>query len=513
MLDTIKEYLVGLGFSVDKNSMGQAQNAMNGFEKGIKQFASKAAVAFGKAGLAVAGFVTAGVVGISKFMDSLGNQEIQMEMLSRTLWTTQQNAYAFSLTLKALGANLQELYLSPTLMKQYRELNSLALGMTPPTGYQQEIGTIQNISLEFKKMKLEASYAMQWIGYYFIKFMQGPLESVQNVLERINNIIVKKMPEWTKTVAKWMASFAQGAIYIYDALQKVYTWFKDFLSYIPTWTKLVVVGFAGLGLALEMGPFGIFVTALSAALLLLDDFYTYLHGGKSALGPFWANLTQTFHSLFGGIGKNNPVASLTNDFKSLQTTLKSIGNWFNNLTQTLNKNGTFSSVLKSLKDLLTSIDDLLNAMSSSKNKSTMQGFGDLMTNIIGDTMKTMAGAIEEVAGFIQMASDALSGNWNGAKNVLQNMWTGQNLANIGVISQNWVAGGNGPAVGPKSYPYMFQSAGSPTSNSSKTINAPVNSTTNVHIHGNADAKKVAQHSQNGFQTTWNIFMQDMKNLF
>ncbi|WP_206923154.1 hypothetical protein, partial [Alicyclobacillus suci] len=68
----------------------------------------------------------------AKFLGGLGDQEIQMEMLSRQLWTTQQQAQAFNATLKAMGTNLQSLYLSPTLMQQYNELHSVALEMQTP---------------------------------------------------------------------------------------------------------------------------------------------------------------------------------------------------------------------------------------------------------------------------------------------------------------------------------------------------------------------------------------------
>ncbi|WP_206923128.1 hypothetical protein, partial [Alicyclobacillus suci] len=90
------------------------------------------------------------------------------------------------------------LYLSPTLMQQYNELHSVALEMQTPGDYTQQIKQIQDIQLQLKQMRLEAYYALQWIGYYFIKYMQGPISNVQNVLQSINDVIVKNMPTWTK---------------------------------------------------------------------------------------------------------------------------------------------------------------------------------------------------------------------------------------------------------------------------------------------------------------------------
>ncbi|GLG01835.1 hypothetical protein Alches_18760 [Alicyclobacillus hesperidum subsp. aegles] len=294
MIETIKEYLVSLGFAVDQSSYEKASKAIENAGEMLTGFGTKAVRLFGQASTAVAAFGVAAATGMAKFLGGLGNQEIQMEILSRQLWTTQQQAMAFNATLKAMGANLQDLYLSPTLMSQYQQLHSVAEQMQTPADYQQQIRMVQDLQLQFKQLRLEAYYALQWIGYYFIKYMSGPITNVTNVLQSINSVIVKNMPTWTKQVAQVMVSFVQAGEYIVQALRSVWHWLQQLAQYVPGWAKAIGAGLAALAIS---NPFFRMITAISTLILLFDDFETYLHGGQSMFGSFWQQLIDFFDKL------------------------------------------------------------------------------------------------------------------------------------------------------------------------------------------------------------------------
>ncbi|WP_436663545.1 hypothetical protein ACOALA_13460 [Alicyclobacillus acidoterrestris] len=540
MLETIKEYLVSLGFSVDKQSYDQTTKAVDELGGGISELASNAVKMFGKAAAAVTSFGVAMVASTAKFLGGLGDQEIQMEMLSRQLWTTQQQAQAFNATLKAMGTNLQSLYLSPTLMQQYNELHSVALEMQTPGDYTQQIKQIQDIQLQLKQMRLEAYYALQWIGYYFIKYMQGPISNVENVLQSINDVIVKNMPTWTKKVAEVMASFMQAGIYIVQALGQVWNWLKKLLSYLPGWAKGVAIALAVISVS---NPFMLFMEAIGAAILLLDDFETYLKDPtKSALPNLWSWVIKVANGIKQFSDLRTVVIGLAGSFaafKILQTVIKWIkaarsafltfglaldanpigivivaiaalvaglvlfdqkSKSAQSAIQTLGK--AFKDVWSAVKNLISAIGDLFGQMTNSKNTNGMQNFFTLLSDLAIGAIKIVAGAIEEVAGLVNIVSDALHGDWKAAGQVIQNMWTGQNLANAGVIPQSWVAGAMGPAVGPPSYPYMFQGS-STSSTKNVNINAPV---TNNISGSSPQATATAINNQH------NMYMHTLKSV-
>lgn len=485
MHETIKEYLVSLGFEVDESSHEKANEAVSSIGKrvvkfvmDVKQsikafegFAAEVTVNMAKAATMVGGFVTAAAAGTGKLLNGLGDQEIQMEMLARQMWTTQQQAQAFALTLKAMGANLQQLYLSPTLMEQYRELNAVAQKMQPPADYNQQIQLVQSISLQFKQMKLEAAYAFQWIGYYFIKYMAGPLTKLRDILQSINAAIVENMPSWTQTVAKVMASFWQGAVYVVQALGSVYDWLKTILSYMPGWSKGVIAAMAGLRLAMAANPFMLFVIGLTAVILLLDDFYTYIHGGQAALGPFWQWLMKVTDG-FKQFGSAKSIGKeLQKVFNDLAHAFGTVIIFAENLFRTFQKNGTITeyvngwkSYFKALQDVGSAINSIVDGighlygeLTNRTNQGDLTNFFQLIMDMGTGAMNVIAGTIEEIASLGKAVGYALQGKWKEVGNTLQDMWTGQNLANLGIIRQTDVAGATGPAIGPRAYPYMFQS--------------------------------------------------------
>lgn len=276
MLDIIKEYLVGLGFNVDKNSLDQAKNAMGEAEKTVSKFAGASVTQFAVAGIAVTAFVATATIGIAKFLEGLAKTDLESQKLARQLWMSKDNAMAFNNTLKAMGANLQDLYLSPELAQNFIKLRQEAFNLRPPDEYAEQMKFIRSIVFEFQRLKLEATYAMQWIGYYLEKYLQKPLEQFKLGLKNLNDSIVKNMPSWTKQVAQvasWFVRLGLAAIKGGEAIIKLF-------NSLPESLKIATGAFVGFFALLKMGPIGWIIAGLTAILLLLDDFQTYQEGGE-----------------------------------------------------------------------------------------------------------------------------------------------------------------------------------------------------------------------------------------
>lgn len=567
MIETIKEYLVSLGFSVDKSSYDNTEKAIEGIGKVVNNFATGAMRIFGQASMAMAAFATTAAVGMTKFLAGLGNQEIQMEILSRQLWTTQQQAMAFNATLKALGANLQELYLSPTLMQQYEKLHAVAEQMQTPGDYQQQIQMVQDLQLQFRQLRLEAYYSLQWVGYYFIKYMSGPITRVTNVLQAINDAIVKNMPTWTKQVAQVMVSFVQAGQYIVQALTSVWNWLRNLAQYVPQWAKVVGMALAALAIS---NPFFRMITALSTLILLFDDFETYLHGGNAMFGPFWAQLVQFFDhiskdgdglktlkdavlavitailgarvlrsvvsvlklvraafvALFAVFEADPIVAALTligvaigafiarlaltnrtgkqtqgilqdlqSAFAWLNQQVDKAVSFFSKLYDRFQQNGTIKAMTSAIRSLFNAFADLggaiLNVVSAignlfgkitnSSNKSGLQNFFQMITDMAIGAIDIVAKLVEGLADVVQIVGDVLQGKWGAAWDFIKDkLLSGPTIAQYAAAQQH---GGSSTASqtanSKNAYPYMFQ--GQSTTTKHITVNV---SQTN-HIHGSS----------------------------
>jgi gas vesicle protein len=475
-LSIIKSYLVSLGFSVDKSSYDTATKAIDSAGESLAKLAGGAVKQFGLATAAVTSFVTTAIVGMAKFLNDLGNAQIQYEMLARQMWTTQQNAEAFSTTLKAMGRSLNDLYLSPTLMAQFQQLNKQAFEMMPPAEYQEQMKFIQGISFQFTRMKLEGTYALQWIGYYFVKYMSGPLNSIYNTLTHLNDIIIKTMPYWTKVVAEVLSWFAQFGVTTVEAIKDVAQAFNDIGQSIPNNIKLVGLALLGLLLIMNQGPLGWIIDGFVALGLALNDFFTYIHGGQSEFGQFWQKLID----LYNYLKDSGAIDSFKNGFK---TAMKDISNWINDtikdiksfwkalkdngtindlkesgkniaeifqklsedisgsldsLGEEINKSKVLTNLGKSFEDLMQSVanvtqavTDLINKILGLKGtKAGIKQVGDWINNFILNGLDAVLFMIKEIASGLNGLADLLQGKWGDALKNFKDMFGKDATTNV-----------------------------------------------------------------------------------
>ncbi len=426
--------------------MQQATQALNEVQGKITSFVKEAVKGFAEATvgaeglsqvlkhitipeMAIASFTALGGA-MASLLPMLANQQIQLQMLARQMWTTQNQATAFSFSLKALGANLQELYLSPTLMKQYQQLHAAALQMQTPSDYSQQIGSIQNISVALAQMRLEAYYALQWIGYYFTKYMAGPIARVTSILNSINAVIIKNMPTWTKRVATVMVAFMTAGDQIVQALGSVWNWLKKIGDSMPGWSKGIAAAIGAIGIASLMNPVGLIITAMISLFLLFNDLETYLHGGKSALGGFWKEAINLFHAFVKLKGVQQFFAGWKLVFYDLKNIVSGIVSWVISAFKTMANNGTLMNVVASVialgqavfdlvKAFVIGVGDLLYLLTNGPMKQVWTTIGSILTqtlsailNFFSFVRDIVSAIIEFIVGNNQKATGDLSAAWS-----------------------------------------------------------------------------------------------------
>lgn len=335
MIDVLKEYLVSLGFSVDTSSLNQARRAMRAAEDSVNQFSNSSLTGFAKAGVAVITFVATANLAIAKFVGGLAQAELENEMFARRMWMNVDAARAFTSSLDALGVSVQDLYLSPELMRKYLELNSLSKGMAVPD-YDKSMQGVRDITFEFQKLKLEGKYALQWIVYYLTKILAGPLAGLKGGLAGINELIQKNLPKWSEKAAmvvSWFVKMGLAAWKIRYALGAVMAAFTAFKM-----------------MSMLTNPFGLMVLGLTALLLLIDDFTTWQDGGESEFPDLWKWLD--------GVGEKLKASGL--DLKTFKDDLVNIKDSALELVDTLDKLLVKLGVKDGLAGLITGV--LLNSL-------------------------------------------------------------------------------------------------------------------------------------------------------
>lgn len=364
--------MVSLGYTVDKSSEHAAEASLAKVEGATKHFAAGSMADFAKAGTAVATFVAGATIAIGKFVSETGNAAIQNEIFARQMWMNVDAAVAYRDSLKALGTNLQSLYLSPTLMKQFEALHTEAGQIGLPTGFNQAMQGAQNLNLQFARLKLEASYSVYWVGYYLTKYLAGPLGSVDDWLSKINDEIAKNMPKWTAKVAQFMAGFVdteREAVSLFNSMGSA---FKEFLA---------VIAGAGTAFLVLSNPVTAMLAGMTALLVLLDDYYVYTHNknhegsafpglwkalsdNKGAMGDFKTSLKDLSTAIVGADGKGGLLGAIA----SLVGSSGSINDWVNAVSAPLT---VLAGILQGMADSIRVISGALNVSGGelSGNKS------------------------------------------------------------------------------------------------------------------------------------------------
>lgn len=280
----------------------------------FKLFSASAIGSIATVVAAIGGLILAGR-GLTKFLNGLAQQDIEYEKLSRQLWTTKETAKEVDIALKTLGVSMQDLWFSPTLLKQFNQLRKDSAALKLPKEYLDNIKIVQGIGLEFKRLQQLVQLVFQWIGNYILKYAKGPLLEIQQTLHEFTDGAIKEVP----SIAKVIGSIIGILLKVLAVIIKISLFLFKLTS--PIFKVIELIG--KLGDIFESLPepakkglkiIALLILALSSPILfiigLLDDFITYINGGKSLIGSF-------VNKVDGGIDK------LKSKFKNFKDSIKS----------------------------------------------------------------------------------------------------------------------------------------------------------------------------------------------
>jgi hypothetical protein len=324
--ETIKSFLVGLGFDVDKSSLSR-------FNKAVFSATVKVAALYGAVQLASAG-VFAGLSNMSEGFEEVGYQlRLVAPAINKFLILRQAMISAYS----AAGINLTK-------------------------AVQQSI--LFNYSVAKTKFALEAIYKS--VGLKFLPILTQQMEIFRKLLfanmPRIQAILT--------TIVKTLLTLFQVTLELgyraWTLLEDGYAIFKRLDEATGGWSTRVLEFIAVwklLNLSFLATPFGLVLAGIVALIALYDDFRVWEKGGKSFFD--WSEAVPVINQVKEG------VRALIPYLKDLYESLKPNGSggvsdifkeiglaqmaWF--AVMALNPFGSFSSHIKGLIGLLAELGE------------------------------------------------------------------------------------------------------------------------------------------------------------
>ena len=224
---SLEEYLVSIGWHVDKASFNEALGSLSQFKDTSKilsmnagQLLLKAASSFIKIGWQV-------TKTIFDMSTAMAQTDITVERFARATASSERTARAYMRTMEALGqdaTSFEDLFLMTNEeYARFKDIYALSQRLEAPQGLQDTLVSIRDIQHEINKFKIILQYAGDWFVYFLGEQLGVEIDDLKQGLKGINDYIVENIQPNTKKLAEFVAPFLRIIIEILTWLTKVGT--------------------------------------------------------------------------------------------------------------------------------------------------------------------------------------------------------------------------------------------------------------------------------------------------
>lgn len=466
--ETLKEYLVKLGWNVDKSGFDNASSLVDKFSAKLISRAGKMGTAFISTSASMVKASLATVEAISDIAFSVAEADTAVERLARKYWLSEQAARSLKNAQDQLGISVEDLmYATDEEYKRFLELNAYGKSLEAPKALDDTLVKIRDIQFEFAKLGTILNYGKRWFMYYLGEYLGVDVDQIIVKFKSFNDWLRTNLPKITQKLAKIVAL---GWRFAKTVLTLVYNLGKGILQIVQNLGTSGVAAILALAAAFKliaMGPLGLVLLGLTAIVLLLDDFLGWKEGRNSLFD--WSAVEEPINDLWGSItGLADSVGDLISSFFNLFSAIdgeKSDLQWLADILQTIaDLVNIISAGASGLAALLNPSDKGLQRKAEKKTASVWKTIGSWFGEEVDETGKTTKGTFG-------MVGDALDPYVGG--NNPTGVWRG--------------------GAAPGSPAYKIQNQGSTVYNNSTTNIGTMN--TNV-ANSNASADDISRATAN-----------------
>lgn len=224
---SLEEYLVSIGWHVDKASFNEALSSLSQFKDTSKilsmnagQLLLKAASSFIKIGWQV-------TKTIFDMSTAMAQTDITVERFARATASSERTARAYMRTMEALGqdaTSFEDLFLMTNEeYARFKDIYALSQRLEAPQGLQDTLVSIRDIQHEINKFKIILQYAGDWFVYFLGEQLGVEIDDLKQGLKGINDYLTENIQPNTKKLAEFVAPFLRIIIEILTWLTKVGT--------------------------------------------------------------------------------------------------------------------------------------------------------------------------------------------------------------------------------------------------------------------------------------------------
>lgn len=397
--EMIKEYLVSLGVQIDKPGFNELDTTIKTTSNTIQSATGTWATNFVKAGSIIATSIASITTAIGGLMAATANQDLAMEKYARSMMISKDAAWEMKKATDALGESVADIVITPELMDRYKTLVNDGKQMRVSGDFSQTMKNFRDLMFEFTRLKQEVSYAMSWVGYYLLKYLNKPLQEAKDNFKSFNDSFIRNMSTWTEKAARYLVYIINIAIHFWDLIKGVTKSVYELWSAFPKGIKIATAALAGFFLLLRASPLSRMIMLVSTLLLLIDDYFGYMEGKQAQFGKYWDILNK-----FIDIAKTKII-----EFAHAAEPI-----W-----------ETFVNYLILAKDKVIAFKDYVTALAEQiSNSREFNDFVAIIKKLAIAFWNLTGGVIDTVISLIKMLYEAMTDNGTGKSfsEMLSNLW-------------------------------------------------------------------------------------------
>ena len=289
--ETIKDYLVGIGFSVNQQQLKKFTGVLEDIGKKVEVKSASMGSKFAKAGGVMVATITSIVGATALLMDKVAKSDMGYQLYGMRMYTNTEVAKKMKIAIDALGYSMEEIAFNPELNKRFGTLiaDQIRLQKGLPANFKQSMTDIREIDFQFTRLKVKLMWFMDGLAGKLAKSLG--LEGWDEPLKKLNDWFEQKMPGWQNNIVgfiknikeKWenlSASFDSNEVT--EQFRKMRTAFKELKE---DWDSIDGTSLAWQGFKNEIMGVALAFAGVGRTLAQTADVYVKLtaHNYKGAI--------------------------------------------------------------------------------------------------------------------------------------------------------------------------------------------------------------------------------------
>lgn len=228
-IQTLRQYLVGLGFNVNTTQLRQFQTALRSASKMVKDETGNIGVEVIKWQAKIVGMFAAVTGAVAATVDKVAQGDQEFRLFGERMFMSTERARNFKIAIDALGQSPGAIIFDPELFGRYKQLRKDQDTMTAGLGmdYESTMRQIRDVRFEFTRLRVEMQYLLMGTVEQLFKALGFGSGDLVHRLHQLNDYIIANMPRWSKIIANDLVPVLKDAWQIFKDLMEVV---QDFAS-------------------------------------------------------------------------------------------------------------------------------------------------------------------------------------------------------------------------------------------------------------------------------------------